>query len=98
MVKLILGRWFRLAFPTYLVLLFASTVFVYLGSGPIYISNSQQNLQNLVEEYWWTILFFISNLVPWNKDVGLYWLFYLANELQFFILILIPTLYFYGHK
>lgn len=45
LVKLILGRWFRLAFPVYLVLLFAATLFNYVGSGPMYLTAAELNLE-----------------------------------------------------
>lgn len=36
MGSLIINRWFRLAFPTYILMLFALFVFPYIGEGPVY--------------------------------------------------------------
>ena len=46
-------------------------------------------------KYWWTNLLYINNLYPWNmKDQCIDWAWYLANDMQFFVispLILIPA-------
>ncbi len=89
-------RWFRLAFPTYLVLLFAFTIFQYMGRGPIFNSSETLYVQEPLSQYWWTILAFCSNVMPWNEQNGLYWLFFVSNDLQFFIVVLIPTLIIYS--
>lgn len=40
-------------------------------------------------------MLFTQNWIPWSDSVGVYWIYYLANDLQFYALILCPSLYFY---
>ena len=44
-------------------------------------------------KYWWSNLLFINNLVPWKmNDECIGWVWYLANDFQFF-LVTPPILY-----
>jgi hypothetical protein len=36
LIKQILARWLRLAFPTYLIVFFSLFMFLYFGSGPVF--------------------------------------------------------------
>ena len=51
------------------------------------------------EKYWWTNLLYINNLYPWKMEKEcMGWSWYLANDMQFFVvapLILIPLYYFF---
>ena len=50
-------------------------------------------------KYWWTNLLYINNLYPWKLEKEcMGWSWYLANDMQFFViapLILIPLYYFF---
>lgn len=58
-VKNILARWLRLAFPTYIILFFSMTLFNYLGNGPCFPHENNKNLQEPLGKYWWSIVFFV---------------------------------------
>ncbi|XP_067661103.1 nose resistant to fluoxetine protein 6-like [Haliotis asinina] len=86
-------RFWRLT-PVYmLMLMFSTCLFHYLGDGPIWSQTGMQKQQ--CRDNWWTNLLYINNLV--NKDeMCLLWSWYLANDMQFFVLtplILIPLFY-----
>ena len=50
-------------------------------------------------KYWWTNLLYINNLYPWDTSkVCMDWTWYLANDMQFYVLaplLLIPLYYLY---
>jgi hypothetical protein len=50
-----------------------------------------------VSRDWWSYLLFINNLYPPGSD-GLYWLYFTANELQFYIFVMAPSLYLYQRR
>ena len=90
-----LHRYLRLT-PTYaFVLFFAWFVTVHLSYGPII--SLHPGFEANCEKYWWTNFLYINNFYPWNlgnQCVG--WTWYLANDMQFYIispLILIPLYY-----
>jgi len=95
LLKQILGRWVRLAIPAYLLILFTATIFPFLGSGPSFMYIYQQDLLLGMQEYWYSWLLFIQNWTPWNGSVGIYWVYFVANDLQFYAVILMPLIYFY---
>jgi hypothetical protein len=59
MIKQVLARWLRLAFPTYLIVFFTFFMFLYLGSGPVFTNTINNILIKPLEESWWGILLFI---------------------------------------
>ena len=88
-------RYLRLT-PTYaFVLFFAWFLTNHLAAGPIFPLSNINGEQ--CSKYWWTNLLYINNLYPWsiqNECIG--WTWYLANDMQFFViapLILIPMYY-----
>ncbi|XP_067662821.1 nose resistant to fluoxetine protein 6-like [Haliotis asinina] len=86
-------RFWRLT-PVYMMMLmFYTCLFHYLGDGPIWPQTGVQKQQ--CRDNWWTNLLYINNLV--NKDEMCFgWAWYLANDMQFFVLsplILIPLFY-----
>ncbi|CDW90007.1 UNKNOWN [Stylonychia lemnae] len=98
LIKLIFARWLRLSFPTYLLVLFTAFLFKQLGTGPAFPYIQKHNMQDGLDNYWWTFLVFIQNLYPWTDSTGMYWYFFLANDLQFYIFVLIPSVYMYQKK
>ena len=91
-----LHRFLRLT-PTYaFVLFFVWLLTMHLADGPIYhhIAWEGSGLYHNCRKYWWTNLLYINNLYPWKLDdecIG--WTWYLANDMQFYILsplILVP--------
>ena len=94
-----LHRYLRLT-PTYaFVLFFIWLLSMYLSEGPTYLLAVGEQSTNYVscKKYWWTNLLYINNLYPWKlEDECIGWSWYLANDMQFYVLsplILIP-LYF----
>lgn len=80
-------RVYRLIFPIGLVIIFVLTFFAYLGDGPIWRSDSDQTVQGCLDQWWETILF-LGNLIPYKNGMQcLGWLWYIANDMQFFILL-----------
>ena len=83
---------------------YAFVVFFYwfllsqLGNGPTYYGLSTY-FQEKCEKYWWTNFLYINNLYPWKiADECLGWSWYLANDMQFFVispLIIIPMYFFF---
>jgi peptidoglycan/LPS O-acetylase OafA/YrhL len=94
-----LHRYLRLT-PTYaFVLFFIWLLIMHLADGPIYPRvawEESAGYQNC-KRYWWTNLLYINNIYPWKMNDGcIYWSWYLANDMQFYVfspLIIIP-LYF----
>ena len=94
-----LHRYLRLT-PTYaFVLFFIWFLSRYLANGPKYdsIVGDKSSFYNSCSSYWWTNLLYINNLYPWNlMESCTSWSWYLANDMQFYILspLIIIPLYF----
>lgn len=43
-------------------------------------------------------MLFINNVYPVAEEQGLYWLYFIANEFQFYVLVLTPAVYFYQRR
>ncbi|KAL3870698.1 hypothetical protein ACJMK2_038742 [Sinanodonta woodiana] len=84
-------RFWRLTPPYILFLCFYSILFPYFGNGPYWFSSSYRDWE-MCKESWWTNSLYVNNLVKTNK-MCMEWTWYLANDMQFYILsplILIP--------
>lgn len=88
-------RFLRLT-PTYaFMLFFAWFLTVHFSYGPniTLIDPFAANCR----KYWWTNFLYINNIYPWNlNDVCVGWTWYLANDMQFYVispLVIIPTYY-----
>ncbi|KXJ18551.1 nose resistant to fluoxetine protein 6 [Exaiptasia diaphana] len=79
--KFYFHRFWRLT-PVYMfVLLFYDQLTQFLGEGPFwYEIQSKQPC----DEYWWTNLLYINNFYP--KAECMAWAWYLANDMQFFVI------------
>ncbi|KAH3746188.1 transmembrane protein NRF-6 [Pelomyxa schiedti] len=79
-------RYWRLT-PSYALILFASiTVIIRWQRGPFAwrIVIDGVELANC-EQYWWTNLLYINNFYPWSNNYCISWSWYLANDMQFYI-------------
>ncbi|KAL3870701.1 hypothetical protein ACJMK2_038745 [Sinanodonta woodiana] len=84
-------RFWRLTPPYMLFLFFYSILFPYLDNGPFWFYSSFKDW-DMCKESWWTNLLYVNNLVKTDK-MCMAWSWYLANDMQFYILsplILIP--------
>ena len=77
-------RYFRLT-PTYaFVLFFAWFLTTHITSGPGITGNT---LSKTCTSYWWTNFLYINNFYPWRlADECLGWTWYLANDMQFYVI------------
>lgn len=66
-LKQIITRWLRLAFPAYFIVLFTLYMFVYFGSGPVFSNVIKYNLVQPLYDYWWSIFLFVENVFPWDN-------------------------------
>ncbi|XP_068737951.1 nose resistant to fluoxetine protein 6-like isoform X2 [Montipora capricornis] len=82
--KFYFHRFWRLT-PSYMfVILFYSNLYAFLGEGPYWFSSQNSTL---CEKYWWTNLLYINNFYPTNSgNQCLGWSWYLANDMQFYII------------
>jgi len=101
----LLHRYLRLT-PVYLlVIAIYYWVSVYLGDGPLWPSYiaatwGVSGSGSACGQYWWTNALYINNLYPTKvNDMCLAWSWYLANDMQFFLVALIVlALYTKVHK
>ncbi|XP_033118103.1 nose resistant to fluoxetine protein 6-like [Anneissia japonica] len=98
-------RYLRLT-PVYMLVIFMYTTLTpYFATGPLYSYIFDPNPApgvdtqiTLCQDYWWTNLLYINNLYPSNlAKECLDWSWYLANDMQFFIIspFIIYLLYHY---
>ena len=91
-------RFFRIL-PAYIFVLFFLWAFTkYIGYGPYWVVGD--GLFSDCKDYWYTNFLFLNNFIPNGKGSGcLGWTWYLANDMQFFLVSPI-ILYFYckSHK
>jgi len=87
-------RFWRLT-PTYMfVLLFFDKLMGFLGEGPYWFF-FQSNPQ--CDKYWWTNLLYINNFYPTTfNDQCMGWGWYLANDMQFYIIA--PAILFMAYR
>jgi peptidoglycan/LPS O-acetylase OafA/YrhL len=92
-----LHRFLRLT-PTYAVVLaIVSQLLPSLGNGPVF-SEAADSMTNSCNKYWWTNLLYINNFYPSLLESCAGWTWYLANDMQFYIIspIMLIPLYFSG--
>ena len=86
--------------PVYAFVLFSFWLLtVHFADGPLWQQTigPGSNFYQSCERYWWTNLLYINNIVPSNHiNICMPWTWYLANDMQFFIIapIIIIPLYF----
>ena len=90
-------RWYRLVPALALTILLFQYVMPFIVHGPMSFGFAQI-LPNC-EKYWWSALLFINNLYPWKmNDQCIGWVWYLANDFQFFLLTPFILLIMYFNK
>ncbi|XP_071804835.1 nose resistant to fluoxetine protein 6-like [Asterias amurensis] len=81
--------------PTYMIALaICASLAIHMGEGATKVSFFERET-DLCREQWWTNLLYINNLYPFPGNLGaqcMGWSWYLANDMQFFI-ISPPILY-----
>jgi len=80
-------RYIRLT-PSYAYLMFfLAYLYPLLGSGPMWYTQGPNSLQseNCIT-YWWTNLLYINNLYPKIQNMCMNWSWYLANDMQFYVI------------
>eukprot|EP00795_Rhopilema_esculentum_P001737 gene1737-16222_t len=85
--KFYLHRYIRLT-PTYgFVILIFVFVYPWMGKGPLWSTVSAKHIADPCKDKWWTNLLYINNFYP-NKlgEECLGWGWYLANDMQFFLI------------
>ncbi|XP_069123541.1 nose resistant to fluoxetine protein 6-like [Argopecten irradians] len=86
-------RFWRLT-PAYMLVLFLEmSLFRYAGDGPFFLKDGVDG--DLCRKSWWTNILYINNVVK-AKEMCFNWSWYLANDMQFYVvspLLLVP-LYF----
>ena len=96
-----LHRYLRLTMVYAFLLFFWWTLTVYFGKGHgwnAFVGPDSAQMKNC-ERYWWTNLLYVNNFYPWRlNDECMGWSWYLANDMQFYVLaplIIIPLYYFF---
>ncbi|CAG9325188.1 unnamed protein product [Blepharisma stoltei] len=94
-IMIYVHRYLRLT-PLYLfVILFYWSLQKHIGNGPLWYRGNSIN--DPCKKYWWTDILYVNNFVPnWKSSTCLGQAWYLANDMQFFI-ITPPILWLY-HK
>ena len=91
---LYLRKFYRIFLSLLFIMGITIGILPYLGDGPFYRKSWDPFIENW-GKYWWTNLLFINNLMPWNPEqLWMPWLFYLANDMQYFLLSP-PIIYLY---
>ena len=91
-------RIYRLIFPIGLLICFVLTFLMYLGDGPIWRTDTYGLVEGCLDQWWQTILF-IWNIVPYNNGMHcLGWLWYIANDMQFFLLVPFQIIAYKKHR
>ncbi|XP_020624607.1 nose resistant to fluoxetine protein 6-like [Orbicella faveolata] len=87
-------RFWRLT-PTYMfVLLFLDKLLRFLGEGPLW---HPEKFAYQCRKYWWTNLLYINNFYPTSFDAQcMGWTWYLANDMQFYIIA--PAILFTAYR
>ncbi|GBM05327.1 Nose resistant to fluoxetine protein 6 [Araneus ventricosus] len=81
LIFLCLHRFIRLT-PVYMLLIaFNTLIFKYTGSGPFWGNDSDAGA---CKKYWWWNLLYINNFLP-MESMCITWTWYLANDMQFFL-------------
>ncbi|XP_068725527.1 nose resistant to fluoxetine protein 6-like [Montipora capricornis] len=82
--KFYFHRFWRLT-PSYMfVILFFANLYAFLGEGPLWFPNQNSTL---CEKYWWTNVLYINNFYPTSlQNECLDWSWYLANDMQFYVI------------
>ncbi|XP_060066014.1 nose resistant to fluoxetine protein 6-like [Ylistrum balloti] len=86
-------RFWRLTPPYMLLMMVYVPLFRYMFQGPDWLQGGTE--KNFCADTWWTNLLYINNLVH-KSDMCMAWSWYLANDMQFFVVspLMIAPLFF----
>ena len=102
LAKACVKRVIRLAPTYYFVTFMTYFTFKFFGSGPMFPSGVERFIHRDCEAHWWHNLIFINNILPLHPTAEnqscLNWMWYVANDLQFFILLIPASVYLYVKK
>ncbi|KAJ7365133.1 hypothetical protein OS493_007782 [Desmophyllum pertusum] len=84
LIKFYFHRFWRLT-PSYMfVILFYANLYAFLGEGPLWYGSQ---VGTPCDKYWWTNLLYINNFYPNSlTQECLGWSWYLANDMQFYVI------------
>eukprot|EP01114_Cavostelium_apophysatum_P007529 TRINITY_DN1963_c0_g2_i1.p1 TRINITY_DN1963_c0_g2~~TRINITY_DN1963_c0_g2_i1.p1 ORF type:complete len:686 (-),score=138.42 TRINITY_DN1963_c0_g2_i1:47-2104(-) len=92
-------RVWRLTPPYFVALLVLWKCLPYFGKGPFWFQVDTYVSRTECDKYWWTNLLYVNNFVPNNYDeTCMGWSWYLANDMQLYILTPIFIFLFYKFK
>lgn len=81
----LLHRFIKITPPYMFVILFYENITPYMASGPIGPMRRSTGDGDACSKYWWTNLFYINNFYPKYDEQCMYWSWFLANDMQFYI-------------
>ncbi|XP_022247209.1 O-acyltransferase like protein-like [Limulus polyphemus] len=88
-------RFWRLTPPFMLLLAFDAVLWKHLGSGPYWPEEGMEGTK--CSKYWWRNLLYINNM--WNAtEMCMGWTWYLANDMQFYIISPLFLAFFNSHS
>ena len=91
-------RIFRLLPPIVLMTCVFIAFYRYLGDGPIWLGISEGSIQNCKDQWWYNFLF-INNVLPSSQPSACFgWLWYLANDFQFFLILPFQIMAYKRHR
>ena len=79
-------RIYRLLPPMMLFIVFYMTFYKYIGNGPVWAPLANDNVDGCIRD-WWAHAIFLGNILPTNGNKWLNWLWYVAWDMQFFLLL-----------
>ncbi|GAM23119.1 hypothetical protein SAMD00019534_062940 [Acytostelium subglobosum LB1] len=93
----VVHRFIRLSPLYYFIVFFFWQVSPLLGSGPLWFL--YRDTVKTCDQYWWTNLLYINNMYPVKlADECTGWGWYLANDMQFYLLVPIVLVVFYWRR
>jgi peptidoglycan/LPS O-acetylase OafA/YrhL len=95
-VMFIVHRLIRIAPIYFFVFMIYVNILPYIGTGPAW-PLLEYKYRVACNEYWWTNLLFINNFVP-SSGTCMTWSWFIANDMQFYVLSPIILILFYKRK
>lgn len=91
-------RIFRLLPPILLLTCIFLIFYKELGDGPIWGTTAQTSIDLCVDQWWYNALF-VNNVLPASQPSGCFaWLWYVANDMQFFLILPFQVMAFKKHR
>jgi peptidoglycan/LPS O-acetylase OafA/YrhL len=83
----------RTLVPVALLVVWGMSIYIVISKGPMWSTNGYR-IVDKCDNWWWTNMLFISNLVPYKNSFDsdsyqcLPWFWYISTEVQFFFISL----------